>query len=111
MGMENKKAQSAMEYLMTYGWAILIIAIVLAALYSLGVFNPQFFAPKASSGACSVSRPDGPRTTNFISISGVCNGELPKFVSYSTGSRLSLITNFSRAKALLYWRGYTGQAR
>ncbi len=28
-----------MEYLMTYGWAILIIAIVMVALYSLGVFN------------------------------------------------------------------------
>jgi uncharacterized protein (UPF0333 family) len=34
-----KKAQSAMEYLMTYGWAILIIAIVLVALYALGVFS------------------------------------------------------------------------
>ena len=33
------KAQSAMEYLMTYGWAILIIAIVLAALFSLGIFS------------------------------------------------------------------------
>ncbi len=33
------KAQSAMEYLMTYGWAILIIAVVLASLFSLGVFN------------------------------------------------------------------------
>ncbi len=33
------KAQSAMEYLMTYGWAILIVAIVLAALFSLGVFS------------------------------------------------------------------------
>jgi hypothetical protein len=30
------KAQSAMEYLMTYGWAILIIAVVLAALFALG---------------------------------------------------------------------------
>ena len=28
-----------MEYLMTYGWAILIIAIVLGALYLLGVFS------------------------------------------------------------------------
>lgn len=28
-----------MEYLMTYGWAILIIAVVLAVLFSLGVFN------------------------------------------------------------------------
>ncbi len=33
------KAQSAMEYLMTYGWAILIIAVVLGALFSLGVFG------------------------------------------------------------------------
>jgi len=33
------RAQSAMEYLMTYGWAILIIAVVLGALFSLGVFN------------------------------------------------------------------------
>ncbi len=37
--MKGRKAQSAMEYLMTYGWAILIIAIVLAALFSLGVFS------------------------------------------------------------------------
>ncbi len=33
------KSQSAMEYLMTYGWAILIIAVVLAAFYYLGIFN------------------------------------------------------------------------
>ncbi|MDE1804548.1 MAG: hypothetical protein KGH59_02070 [Candidatus Micrarchaeota archaeon] len=33
------KLQSAMEYLMTYGWAILIIAVVLGALYQLGIFS------------------------------------------------------------------------
>ncbi len=33
------RLQSAMEYLMTYGWAILIIAVVLGALYALGVFG------------------------------------------------------------------------
>ncbi len=37
--MRTKKDQSAMEYLMTYGWAILIIAVVLGALFSLGVFS------------------------------------------------------------------------
>jgi len=37
--MRTSKAQSAMEYLMTYGWAILIIAVVLGALFSLGVFS------------------------------------------------------------------------
>ena len=34
-------AQSAMEYLMTYGWAILIILIVLGVLYLLQVFSPN----------------------------------------------------------------------
>ncbi len=37
------KAQSAMEYLMTYGWAILIIAVVIAVLFALGVFNGSAF--------------------------------------------------------------------
>ena len=35
----HKKLQSAMEYLMTYGWAILIIAVVIGVLYALGIFN------------------------------------------------------------------------
>ena len=33
------KGQTAMEYLMTYGWAILIVIIVVAALYMMGVFT------------------------------------------------------------------------
>ena len=38
------KIQSAMEYLTTYGWALLIMAVVLAAMFALGVFNPGQFA-------------------------------------------------------------------
>ncbi len=37
----NKKAQGALEYLMTYGWALLIIVIIAGALYTLDIFNPQ----------------------------------------------------------------------
>ena len=37
----NTKAQSAMEYLMTYGWAILVILVVLGILYLLHVFSPN----------------------------------------------------------------------
>jgi len=39
--MRMRKGQTAMEYLMTYGWAILIIMVVLAVLFYLGVLNPQ----------------------------------------------------------------------
>ena len=38
--MIGKKGQSALEYLMTYGWAILIIIIVGGVLYYYGVFSP-----------------------------------------------------------------------
>lgn len=41
--MDSKKAQSAVEYLTTYSWAILIIGITLGALYALGLFNPSSF--------------------------------------------------------------------
>ena len=45
------KAQSAMEYLMTYGWAILVLSVVLAVLYSMGVLNPNTY----STQECAIS--------------------------------------------------------
>ena len=42
-----KKGQAAMEYLMTYGWAILIVIVVIGALFAMGVFNTS------SAVACS----------------------------------------------------------
>ena len=74
-----------MEYLMTYGWAILIIAIVLVALFSLGVFNSANFAPKAPPGSCQVFRPNGPGTTFDLNLEGECNGELPQYVAEFNG--------------------------
>ena len=47
----NQKSQAAMEFLMTYGWAILIILIVLAALFAFGVFNP------GTKSSCKVDLP------------------------------------------------------
>lgn len=37
------KGQGAMDYLMTYGWALLIIVVVGVALYTLGVLNPETY--------------------------------------------------------------------
>ncbi|MCL5239397.1 MAG: LamG domain-containing protein [Candidatus Marsarchaeota archaeon] len=76
-----RKAQSAMEYLMTYGWAILIIAVVLGALFQLGVFNSGTFSPRAPPGACQVFRPNGPNNVQFVNLEGVCSGELPQYVA------------------------------
>ena len=73
------RAQSAMEYLMTYGWAILIIAVVLGALFELGVFSGTFFMPHVPPGSCHVFRPYGPRTVGSINLEGECQGALPQY--------------------------------
>jgi hypothetical protein len=83
-----------MEYLMTYGWAILVIAVVLGVLYSLGIFNPSNFAPKAQPGSCQVLRPNGPGTSYDLNLEGECGGELPQYVANFSGrSSISDINN------------------
>ena len=39
-----RRGQSALEYLVTYGWAILAIVIVAGVLWYTGVFDPSRFA-------------------------------------------------------------------
>ncbi len=81
----NQKSQSAMECLMTYGWAILIISVVLAALFRLGVFS-GVMSPRAGSGQCQVVRPYGPMSTLYINLRGVCSGQLPQYVAQFNGA-------------------------
>ena len=49
--MFNKKSQAAMEFLMTYGWAIMIVLIGIGALFFLGVFNPS------TPSTCNIASP------------------------------------------------------
>ncbi len=79
----SKSSQSAMEYLMTYGWVILIIAVVMGVMFSLGIFSNR--APTGQPGACQVLRPNGAGSVQGIGLSGVCNGQLPEFVAYFAG--------------------------
>jgi len=41
-----KKGQAAMEFLMTYGWAILVVLAAIAALAYFGVLSPDRFLPE-----------------------------------------------------------------
>ncbi|MGC8993456.1 MAG: hypothetical protein ACP5F8_01290 [Candidatus Aenigmatarchaeota archaeon] len=49
------KGQAALEFLMTYGWAILIVIAVVAALYAMGVFK----LPTGGLAPCSPCFPPG----------------------------------------------------
>ncbi|MFH2027836.1 MAG: hypothetical protein ABIJ08_01740 [Nanoarchaeota archaeon] len=42
----NRKGQAAMEFLMTYGWAILVVLIAIGALAYFGVLSPEQFLPE-----------------------------------------------------------------
>lgn len=75
--MRTFKLQSAMEYLMTYGWAILIIAVVLGALFSLGIFNTS-----SLTGVSCIASP------GFLCQNPVLgtNGNVSLTVGQSTGT-------------------------
>ncbi|MEM0149849.1 MAG: LamG domain-containing protein, partial [Candidatus Micrarchaeaceae archaeon] len=66
-----------------------------------GVFNPLTFAPKASPGSCQVVRPEGAGTTNFISLAGECNGELPEYAASFNGTGSYIQTTAIQSGAAL----------
>ena len=46
VSIQHKKSQAAMEFLMTYGWAILVVLAAIAALAYFGVLSPEKFLPQ-----------------------------------------------------------------
>ena len=72
------KGQSALEYMMTYGWAILIIVIVAVILYSMGIFNPRASVTASSSGfspfAVSAAICQSSGLTVAFAVGGLPNG-------------------------------------
>jgi len=41
----NRKSQAALEFIMTYGWAILVVLVAIGALAYFGVLSPDRFLP------------------------------------------------------------------
>lgn len=83
MPMKKFKAQAAMEYLMTYGWAILIVIIVAAALFALGVFNPSTYTTSTATGFQGFQVPAG--GWQFTS-----SGQLTLILKNAMGSNINI---------------------
>ena len=58
------KSQAAMEFLMTYGWAILVVLVAIGALAYFGVLSPDKFLPSR----CTL--PAGIACTDFKVVAG-----------------------------------------
>ncbi len=67
-----KKAQAAMEFLMTYGWAILVVLAAIGALAYFGVLSPDRFLPEKctmpSGIACLDFTVDGTNSEVTLSV-------------------------------------------
>jgi hypothetical protein len=61
--MMNKKGQAAMEFLMTYGWAILVVLVAIGALAYFGVLNPGNYLPSSCTIAPGIGCDDFKITT------------------------------------------------
>jgi len=94
--MFGRKGQGAMEYLMTYGWAILVVMIVGIVMWQLGIFNPGgtqgmtfkgFGAVKPQLAGTGLSA-DGTFTGTFLNAGGapIDITELKVVVSDPTGA-------------------------
>ncbi len=51
----NRKGQAALDFLMTYGWAIALVVIIAAVLFALGIFDVSNFVGNKASGFSGVA--------------------------------------------------------
>ncbi|MBI2129698.1 hypothetical protein HYU07_05670, partial [Candidatus Woesearchaeota archaeon] len=63
-----KKGQAAMEFLMTYGWAILVVLVAIGALAYFGVLSPDKFLPSKCVMPSGVACLDHRATTSQITL-------------------------------------------
>ena len=68
MKMVNKKSQAALEFIMTYGWAILVVLVAIGALAYFGVLNPDRFLPSKCTLSSGIACIDHKATATSLTI-------------------------------------------
>ena len=95
---QRKKAQGALEFLMTYGWAFLVILIMIGALAYFGVLDPSKFLPDRCNFSSQFECPSGKfvidstGTNDYIKIALVNRVGTPiKVTGLDTESKTALL--------------------
>jgi hypothetical protein len=103
--MKRGKSQYSIEFLVTYGWALLIIGIVIGAIYTFGWFNPSTFLPQKCSFYGQVGCKDFSLTETEFKLSLINNFGADLYISgldlLSDGEEICT-TSYS-AGNLVYW--------
>jgi hypothetical protein len=74
------KGQAALEFMMTYGWAILVVLAAIGALSYFGVLDPSRFTPNtcmASSGFSCDGKPVGATDNVIFTLSNGVGFDVP----------------------------------
>jgi hypothetical protein len=77
--MLGSRAQSTLEYIMSYGWAIIIVLLIVGALFELGAFSGTSLSSRVQPGLCMVTRSNPYGTTQGPGLSGDCTAGLPEY--------------------------------
>ncbi len=64
----DKKGQAALEFLMTYGWAILVVLVAIGALAYFGVLSPDKFLPSRCTLQSGLSCVDHKITPGVVTV-------------------------------------------
>jgi len=83
--MKTNKSQAALEFIMTYGWAILVVLVAVGALAYFGVLNPDRFLPSK----CTLSAGIGCVDFTAVNPFGVGNGYITVSIRNSLGYDIS----------------------
>ena len=66
--MTNRKSQAALEFIMTYGWAILVVLVAIGALAYFGVLSPERFLPSRCTLQSGIACLDHKATATTLTI-------------------------------------------
>ena len=82
------KAHAALEFLMTYGWAILVVLVAIGALAYFGVLNPDRFLPSRCTLPAGIACVD----YEVSDVFGPGNGELYVVIRNGLGYDISTVS-------------------
>ena len=70
----RRRGQAALEFMMTYGWAILVVLAAIGALSYFGILNPSKFTPDTCLASSGFACPGKPLVNSSSITFSIVNG-------------------------------------
>ena len=105
MTIKSKKSQAAMEFLMTYGWAILVVLVAIGALAYFGVLSPDRFLPAKCTLPAGIACTDfkiSPTAVDIVLRNGMGLDATGVIVSVSGCGDSSPSVNLNNGQQLIF---------